>query len=742
MMRDTRLLAGALLLGAVVAAACSGGGGLTPQAPDAGQGGSPPIDQSVTFKVLVPKAPPPSTKLRHTRDTVYVSPNTGSISIQLATVNGDALRQPPPPSSGNVPKGCIGSATGCSVAVSNVRAAVGADSFSVTTYTGPNATGTIVSQGIVPVTVTAGSGNSGTIGGTTLSFGGFVAKLAMTVTPSTFYLGEPSNASVFITAQDASGATIVGDTRFAVPISVVSSPSPQFQLFLGGQQGSTLSLNGPENAHAILHMHYNGSTQVSSGSIGASSTDSNGDAITAQQNVVVLPAPSPTPTNHGSAPPTDLYVLNGADNTVVEFAGPSNAQRREFGGKVIGCPPQLAGAPNVNLVSLGSSGLAFDGGGNALVGTAISCAKPGSSESFWSLPPSAVGTAAPNAKYVSTDQNINTFVGFAYDPTLQRLDVSDSSINVYLYSYVLSGNAANQAAALGETTGAPTCFFLQGAICGDGFIAPNTFVTYQINAGTNQNGETFALDGHGTAYYPAINTTLFTFDVLGLNLPAEPAQGPAIANPVWLAAITPYSQNYGPGDANRISNYPLSVAIDGNLLFVLNYPTKQTLFLSGQQYKPFYSPAADCNSDPNATPSPAGPTLCQDTTAHEFLTAYDLSKLTGSGPVNLQPILVVGGDQFPGNGAAGAQFADRLSVGGGSVYIAEPAGTSCNASCLGSLGKTPIGRIAVYPESLTGVHINDSASSPSAVIQGTNIKFPTAAVLGPQGTGQGSARTR
>jgi hypothetical protein len=739
MIHDSRLVAGMILLGATAAACAGGGGSVTPQPPDAGQGKQPRLNQAVTFTVEIPKAQPPSSKLRRTRDTVYVSPNTASIGIQIAMVDGQALLQAPPVSVGNVPRPCIGSTGGCTVTVGNVPAAVGADAFSVTTYAGAGATGAIVSQGLVPVQVGTGA-NSATVGGTTLSIGGFVAQLGLTITPSTFYLGAPLNASVLVVAKDASGAIIVGNTQFAVPITIAASPVPQFEVFRGNAEGASLVLNGPEAPGGLVHLRYNGSTQISSGSVSASSQDGNGNPIVARENVAVLPSPNPTPSG-----PIDVYVLNGADNSLAEFTGSGNAQRRAFGGKQIGCTPRLKGAPSVNLVSLGSSGLAFDGTGNALVGTAVSCAHTGAQEKFFALAPDAVGTAIPSATYVTSDQNVNTLNALAFDETLQYLDASDGSLNVYAYEYRLSGNTANQAAAFGQTNGAPTCFLLPSATsCGDGAIAPNTFVTYAINGGSiYQFGQTFTLDGHGFGYYPAVDTSLFNFNILQLPLISEPPQGPAIANPGWIAGITPYSQAYGPADANRLSNYPLGLAVDGNLLFVLNYPTRQALFIGSQRYLPYYPPAAICNSNPSATPSPVGSgSLCQDGTAHEFLTVFDLTQLKETGANNLQPVLVVGGDQFPGNGAAGAQFADRIGVGGGQIYIAEPAGTSCDATCLANLGKKPIGRIAIYPETLRGSHINDGASAPSATIEGKSIKFPTAVTLGPQGTGQGGIRPR
>ncbi|MBV9646211.1 MAG: hypothetical protein JO043_01965 [Candidatus Eremiobacteraeota bacterium] len=731
-MRGSYAAVGILLLVAS-AAACSGGARVTPSGDsNGGQGQNPQLNATVTFRVIIPKASSLA-HIRKTRDTVYVSSRTQSIGIQLATVNGNALQQTPPASVGNVPSACVGT-SGCTVTIAGVPAAVGTDAFAVTTYAGTDANGAIVSQGLVPLTVTS-SGNAGTIGGTALSVGGFVASLSLAVTPNTFYVGSAATATVYVVAYDAAGAIIIGNTQYAVPITVQSSPAPQFQVSYGTSQGASIVLPGPETQSSVVHVRYNGSTQLVSGTLSASSQDSGGKPIVARQNLAVVPAPTPTPT--GTHGPSDLYVLNAADNTVDEFNPSTYALRRSFGG-ALGCKPQLRNAPSIDFVLLGTSGLSFDGSGNALVGTGDACAKKGARETFYALAPSAVGTASPSATYVTSDANVNTFNGLAYDPTLQYLDASDGSQNLYLYEYRLRGQKAIQAAALGQTSGAPTCFLTPGVSqCGQNVIAPGTFVTYAINS-QQQLGQTMALDGRGTAYYPAVSDNLFHFDIVGLTLATEPSSGPPTVNAAWVAGITPYSQNYGPADANRLSNYPLALWVDGNVLFVLNYPTQQTLYISpSQRYPPYYPPAAICNANPSATPSPvSNGSLCKDGTAHEFLTAYDLSQLLGSGPVNLQPVLVVGGDQWPGNAAAGAQFADRLAVGGGFIYVAEPAGLSCDAQCLATLGKKPVGQIAVYPENLRGVHINDSASAPVAVVSGSSVKVPTGVSWGPQGSAQ------
>ncbi len=214
-----------------LAAACAGGGS-TPAPPASdpnGSGSNAKLDQSVKFMVVVPRMPGASSRRRKTKSTVYISPNTESITIQIGAVDGISLKQPPAPTVANVPANCIGSATGCSVAIAGVVAAAGTDTFVVSTFAGPSGSGTLVSQGVVALQV-SGGGGSGTIGGTTLSLGGFVQSISLTVTPDYFIRGRQSNAQVVVEAKDATGAIIIGNTRFAVPIALGATPSPQLQI--------------------------------------------------------------------------------------------------------------------------------------------------------------------------------------------------------------------------------------------------------------------------------------------------------------------------------------------------------------------------------------------------------------------------------------------------------------------------------------------------------------------------------
>src|ERR1700727_502923 len=131
MQRHLHAVAGFALL-ALAAVACSGGSGSSPVPAQHGQGTQPGLTQNATFVVKVPaekRSQQNAAGSRRSHGTVYVSPRTGSVGIQLATVNGQALLTAPPVTIGNVPLECSGSGSGCIVTIKNVAAAPGQDAF-------------------------------------------------------------------------------------------------------------------------------------------------------------------------------------------------------------------------------------------------------------------------------------------------------------------------------------------------------------------------------------------------------------------------------------------------------------------------------------------------------------------------------------------------------------------------------------------------------------------------------------
>ncbi len=731
-------------LGALaLAAACSGGGSDPGPHPSSsqGSGSGAAVNQSVTFTVEVPKSTGSASHRRHTKSTVYISPNTQSVTIQIGAVNGLSLKQPPAPTVANVPPKCIGSATGCAVAIANVPAAVGTDTFVVSTFAGQNGTGALVSQGVVALTVSS-SGGSGTIGGPTLSLGGFVSQISLTVTPDYFIRGTQSNAQVIVEAKDATGAIIVGNTKFATPIALGATPSPQLQVTGLPYQNGVPVLTGPQGT-GIVALHYNGSLNVTVGQISAKSIAANGATISDAVTVTVATSPPPSPTPSGyTPPPGDVYVVNGEDNTVVDLGGatspqPSATPVRLFGGyKIVGCKPALQGISSLSAAPLGVSGLAVDGSGNAYLGNGEACPKL---DVFYEFAPSANGSATPSATYLTSAPVSGNFIALLRDATTGYIDVSDGSQTGYLGEYLPGPSGAQQIAVFGALglTAQGTCILTPGVPSCTDPPTTNTFVTAPLGSDVfDQYARTFTLDGQGNYIYPAKDSTLYNLALVQIPITQVIPVNDPLANAPWIRGINTFVQSYQGIDADRISNYPSGLVVDGNIVFVLNAPFTGLAFgPGGKRLTNYYAPAANCNASPSATPSPVS--LCSDATPHEYLTAYDLTQMTQKGPNDLEPILVAGGNSFPGGAAAGSVFGNRLGVSGGNLFIVDPAGLECNAACfsaIGSLGKTAVGQISVYPEALRGIHIGDGSSAPSVVFSGNALKFPTGVALGAPGS--------
>jgi hypothetical protein len=362
-------------------------------------------------------------------------------------------------------------------------------------------------------------------------------------------------------------------------------------------------------------------------------------------------------------------------------------------------------------------------------------------DEFYAFAPSANGVATPSATYLTGQPVSGNFITLLHDGSTGYIDVSDGSQTSYLIEYLPGPSGAQQIAIFGALglTAQGTCILSPGVpACTDPPTA-NTFVTAPLGADLfDQFARLFALDGHGNYIYPAKDSTLSNVALVEVPINQVVPVNDPVANAPWIRGIDTFTQGYQGVDADRISNYPSGLVVDGDVLYVLNAPFTGLAFgQGGKRLTNYYAPAANCNAAANATPSPVSE--CSDGTPHEYMTAYDLAQLTQNGPNDLEPILVVGGNSFPGGAAAGSVFGNRLAVSGGNVFLVDPAGLACNAACfsaIGSLGRTPDGQVSVYSEALRGVHIGDGSSVPRAVLAGKALKFPTGVAPGAVGSPQ------
>jgi len=194
----TGALAGTL---AIVVAGCAGGGSGGGSSTIPGAPGTPGSKGfgSVKFSIKIPVA-----QSSAVRKPKYVSANTGSVAF---TVNGQSTIVALAPLASNPNCTLSGSSYTCSAVQSNVPA--GTDQITVQTYqsTTPTVgTTTPLSEETVTEIIAQNQTNNETF---TLN-GVATSNLAWTPAATTLTLGTASSINLNVTAEDASGATIIG----------------------------------------------------------------------------------------------------------------------------------------------------------------------------------------------------------------------------------------------------------------------------------------------------------------------------------------------------------------------------------------------------------------------------------------------------------------------------------------------------------------------------------------------------
>ncbi len=250
------------ILAAIVTAAaslivgCGGGGGTqtVPAKPAAAASNVPAPAATATAKamssaVFTLTLPNAASATATHRSPAYVS--TGTQSIAISATIGSATPVPVVANLSATSPACATTTAGltCSVAV---PAPVGTDTFSVTLYSGQNATGSVLASGSISAAVTALVANtvpitlSGTVATATI-----VVQNGNAVVPGT----APTSLPVIVTAKDASGATIIGtytnaltltdsDTTTVTALSATSVPSSSTAIALAFTPGNGALPNG------------------------------------------------------------------------------------------------------------------------------------------------------------------------------------------------------------------------------------------------------------------------------------------------------------------------------------------------------------------------------------------------------------------------------------------------------------------------------------------------------------------
>ncbi|HEY6327061.1 MAG TPA: hypothetical protein VIW73_11180, partial [Candidatus Cybelea sp.] len=304
-----------LTIAALAASAACGGGFGTPNGPVVNSPGGPTPPPLPLVNVHVRVTIPGSGHAERVRPD-YVSPNTESLVIQLASVDGQGV------SGVNATtietrlhsRGCAsqGSQTVCT---GTALGSPGDDVFSVTTYAGANATGAVLSVGSVKAKIGSGDGNV-QINSLTLTLYGVIASLRLSLSPNAGKRGTPMTAAVSLTAFDASGAQIVGASHYLSPIALTiqGDSAHAFRLHAGRKSGAALSIVQPTTG---ITLTYDGNRQASPITVQAAVDGPS--SIGAHAHFAL----------HGKQPPPPvgtIYALNlgsrdGRGATVTEYDG-------------------------------------------------------------------------------------------------------------------------------------------------------------------------------------------------------------------------------------------------------------------------------------------------------------------------------------------------------------------------------------------------------------------------------------
>ncbi|MBV8198547.1 MAG: hypothetical protein JO263_10455 [Candidatus Eremiobacteraeota bacterium] len=302
---------GAFALAATIVAACGGPG--TPSGSvvnfpgDPGPPSTDPVPVKVTIAIPA---------LRKGIRPDYVSPNTQSLVIQLASVNGQGVSgiNATTIETKRGARNCS-QQRGETVCTGTAKGSPGDDVFSVTTYAGSNATGAVLSVGTVQAKI-KGGGSGVPITNLSLTLYGVIASIEVSLAPDKGDRGERASADVALAAFDATGAQIVGPSDYAAPIAVSVQGDSQkaFMLHAGGHSGSTLVIPKPM---AGIRLDYDGNPQSSNVNVQAQLDGSSSVGASAQFAVKGKRPPPPVGT---------IYALNlgandGRGATVTEYDG-------------------------------------------------------------------------------------------------------------------------------------------------------------------------------------------------------------------------------------------------------------------------------------------------------------------------------------------------------------------------------------------------------------------------------------
>jgi streptogramin lyase len=318
----------------VVLAACSGGA----SGPPATSAGAARIAGTLDLKF------PPANADAATRRRYFLSPSAVSVAI---AITGTAA-----PLIVNIGAGstaCTATAGGRTCAIP-LTAAVGNDTFTVTLYAGPNATGAVLGTGSVSETVVAGTPftvNVGVLGN--------VGSIKLSAPTIQFVPGTAKTVALTVTALDAGGNVIAG--TYASPIALTNTDtSGEF----------TVSPASVTASGTAVTLTYNGAATVAKATIAATATGVTAADVTPQIVYAGTPAltftqlalPSGSIPNQFSPGPdgNEWYATNGVTTDGVG--------RIALAGSTIGAITEAAFPPDPTDGNIGAIGITGAKDGN------------------------------------------------------------------------------------------------------------------------------------------------------------------------------------------------------------------------------------------------------------------------------------------------------------------------------------------------------------------------------------------
>ena len=302
-------IAAAALLAGIGCSGGSGGSGIPAAPSQPAPGGS--ATAPATFTMKIPVASSGSSEKR----PAYVSAGTQSVSIAATGVTTETFNVAP------LPNASCPLVSGSYVCTLNFDAPIGSSTLDVTTYDGTNATGNVLSKGVVPITIVEGTTNA-----VSVTLNGVARTIGLLVQPSQILNGgTPASYTANLTALDSQGDYIVGtsvlNASFAAlnPTLVSSSPT---HLSVGSR---TPSADGKHAAVVAVTgtawtLTYDGADLSSAPPSITLSAAGYADVVaTFAANPVPTPTPTPTPTQSPSPTPSMAANPTPAASGYVEF---------------------------------------------------------------------------------------------------------------------------------------------------------------------------------------------------------------------------------------------------------------------------------------------------------------------------------------------------------------------------------------------------------------------------------------